>query len=72
MSTGLAAGTAQFQFQGDWNQNIEETVKEILLNTWQEWGFEEIDEEFIIFVVVIIRFYFGFSRLMDIISLEFN
>ncbi len=52
MSAVLEEKFASFQFTGDWTSVIEENLKDTLLNTWQEWGFEEIDEEFIIFVLV--------------------
>lgn len=52
MSAVLEEKFASFQFTGDWTSGIEENLKDTLLNTWQEWGFEEIDEEFIIFVLV--------------------
>ena len=65
MSGSLDESTSKFHLNNDWTSSVEEGIKEILLNTWQEWGFEEIDEEFILFVMVNNLFLFKISYLAN-------
>jgi hypothetical protein len=45
-----------FQFNAEWNNSLEEQLKNLIESTWKDWGFDETDEEFVAFVLVSLFF----------------